>query len=111
MKCSELAALVESLQPESSIVNTARLCLLISNRGDDELELEQLRNPRALRAKWREVGLRLQAATDQHAAITEDIETLAKLDAATLDEEQIRTLFRAINLQRLMMSIYVGTAN
>ena len=53
--------------------DVARLCLLLSNYVDD---IEVLLEEERLCEAWREMGIRLQAATDQHAAMTEELERL-----------------------------------
>jgi hypothetical protein len=54
------------------------------------------------------MGLRLQAATDQHAAMTEELEMLAKSDPRLFTAEQIWVLIRAIKVQSQILQLYVG---
>lgn len=49
-------------------------CLLLSNMVDN---LDKLCDDEQLYEAWVRAGLRLQSVTDQHAAMTEDLETLA----------------------------------
>ncbi|MEM1304916.1 MAG: hypothetical protein AAGG46_08460, partial [Planctomycetota bacterium] len=77
MTCHELAERIEQLQPEASPQDVARLCLLLTNSQDD---LATLGDNRSLRDAWHQTGLRLQLATDQHAAMTGELEALAKSD-------------------------------
>jgi hypothetical protein len=105
MNCHELATRIETLQPASSPRDVARLCLLLSNTVDDIGELD---NPDALSAAWKETGLRLQAATDQHAAMTEELENLARSDPRKFSPDQIWVLIRAIKVQSQILQLYVG---
>ncbi len=105
MTCTELAQQVEKLQPGASPQEVARLCLLLSNSVDD---LAQLRDQRALRDAWKRAGLKLQVATDQHAAMTEELEALAASDPKTFSQEQIWILIRAIKVQSQVLQMYVG---
>jgi len=57
---------------------------------------------------WREAGLRLQLATDQHAAMTEELESLARSDPRRFAPEQIWVLIRAIKVQSQILQLYVG---
>jgi len=57
---------------------------------------------------WKEMGLRLQAATDQHAAMTEELESLARSDPRKFSPEQIWVLIRAIKVQSQILELYVG---
>ena len=77
MNCAELAERIKRLHPEAASRDVARLCLLLANTADDVSCYE---DNAALPAAWKEIGLRLQAATDQHAAMTEELESLARSD-------------------------------
>lgn len=105
MNCQELAARIESLQPEAAPRDVARLCLLLSSYADD---LSDLNCDRALAKAWREMGLRLQAATDQHAAMTEELELLSDSDPANFSTDEIQVLIRAIKVQNQVLQLYIG---
>ena len=85
----------------------ARLCLLLTNSVDD---LDALRDQRALHDAWKRTGLKLQVATDQHAAMTEELEKLAASDPQTFTQDQIWILIRAIKVQSQVLQMYVGHA-
>lgn len=104
MKCQELAGLIEKIQPEATPQDVARLCLLLSNNKD----LEDLHDEKKLRTAWSEMGLKLQAATDQHAAMTHELEELAQSDPEQFNKEQIWILIRAIKVQSQVLQMYVG---
>lgn len=107
MKCQELAEKIQRIEPTASSVDVARLCLLISNSVDSledisqEIELQQL---------WREMGLKVQAATDQHAAMTEELEDLARSDPSAFSKDQVWVLIRAIKVQSQILQLYIGDA-
>lgn len=105
MTCQELAARIEQLQPDASTQDVARLCLLLSNQASD---LGSLRDRAELRAAWKDVGLRLQLATDQHAAMTGELEELAQSDPKAFSQEQVWVLIRAIKVQSQILQLYVG---
>lgn len=105
MNCQELAQKIESMQPGAETKDVARLCLLLANATNN---VEVLRDERKLTATWREMGLRLQAATDQHAAMTEELESLARSDPRKFTPEQIWVLIRAIKVQSQILQLYVG---
>jgi hypothetical protein len=107
MNCHELAARIEKLQPQSTPRDVARLCLLLSNAVDD---LNNLSAERKLSDAWKEMGLRLQAATDQHAAMTQELEDLARSDPRQFSPDQIWVLIRAIKVQSQILQMYVGEA-
>ena len=105
MNCHELARNIESLQPNTPPQDVARLCLLLTNSVD---ELERLNDQSYLREVWQEIGLRLQAATDQHAAMTQELEELANSDPQQFNQDQIWVLVRAIKVQSQILQMYVG---
>jgi hypothetical protein len=107
MTCAELAQRIEQTQPNASPQDVARLCLLLSNSVD---ELECLRDQRVLGSAWKRAGLQLQVATDQHAAMTQELEELAASDPQNFNQDQIWILIRAIKVQSQVLQMYVGHA-
>jgi hypothetical protein len=105
MTCQQLAYRIENLQPDAGVRDVARLCLLLANTSDDVTKLD---DDRQLTAAWREASLRLQAATDQHAAMTEELELLARSDPREFTPEQIWVLIRAIKVQGQILQLYLG---
>jgi hypothetical protein len=106
MNCQQLAACIERLQPDAMPRDVARLCLLLTNYIED---LGSLENQEQLTEAWQQMGMRLQLATDQHAAMTEELEQLAESDPRAFDMEQIWVLIRAIKVQSQVLQLYVGT--
>jgi hypothetical protein len=107
MTCTELAEQIERLQPNATPQDVARLCLLLANTVE---QLEVLRDQRALQDAWKRTGLVLQVATDQHAAMTEELENLAASDPQRFTQDQIWVLIRAIKVQSQVLQMYVGHA-
>jgi hypothetical protein len=105
MYCHELATLIEQLEPQAQTRDVARLCLLLANQAES---LDDLRQEDKLAQVWQEMGLRLQLATDQHAAMTEELETLAGSDPQQFTPDQIWILLRAIKVQSQILALYVG---
>ncbi len=83
----------------------ARLCLLLTNTTEN---LDALQDDSRLADAWQEMGLRLQAATDQHAAMTEELEQLAQTDVKSFTAEQVWVLIRAIKVQSQILQLYLG---
>jgi hypothetical protein len=105
MNCQELAARIERLQPDSTPRDVARLCLLLANAVE---RLDTLRQDDRMADAWQDAGLRLQAAGDQHAAMTEELEQLAVMDPRQFTLEQVWVLIRAIKVQSHILQLYVG---
>ena len=105
ISCRQLAANIEAMQPEASPQDVARLCLLLSNSVE---QLDQLDQQDVLTEAWQDMGLRLQSVTDQHAAMTDELETLASSDPEEFSPDQIWVLIRAIKVQSQILQMYVG---
>ena len=105
MNCEQLAAEIQRLQPEADASDVARLCLLLTNSTDD---LQEFEDEASLKAAWQAVNLKLHAATDQHAAMTMELEQLAASDPQQFTPDQIWVLIRAIKVQSQILQLYVG---
>ena len=79
--------------------------MLLSN---NTAALEELTDRPKLKNAWQEVGLKLQAATDQHAAMTQELEDLSNSDPEKFSRDQIWILIRAIKVQSQVLQMYVG---
>lgn len=105
MTCRELASRIEQIQPDAPPRDVARLCLLLSNAVDC---LDDLDDEERLREVWLQTGLRLQSITDQHAAMTEELEAMARDNPTELTGGDVFRLFRAIKVQSRVLDLYVG---
>ena len=105
MRCRELAEKIQDRDPSADATEVARLCLLMSNLVDD---LNTLDDEEGISAAHRDASLRLHAATDQHLAMTEELEELASSDPKKFDREQIWVLLRAIKVQSQILQMYIG---
>jgi hypothetical protein len=105
MTCYELAEKIERLQPEASPCEVARLCLLLCNYIDD---IDELDDEQRLSQAWHDMLVRLEALTDQHAAMTADLEDLSRDSPSSLTIDQIMVLIRAIKVQSQVVQLYVG---
>jgi hypothetical protein len=105
MTCQELAKRIQGIQPTASTQDIARLCLLLANNFNG---IEELQDDEKLKEAWQQIGLKLQAATDQHAAMTQELEDLANSDPENFSRDQIWILIRAIKVQSQVLQMYVG---
>jgi hypothetical protein len=76
--------------------------------ANNSTNLDDLRDVRRLQGAWKETGLKLQAATDQHAAMTQELEDLASSDPEKYSQQQVWVLIRAIKVQSQVLQLYVG---
>ena len=105
MNCQQLATRVEQMQPGVVPRDVARLCLLLSNYAQD---VNRLEDEATFNEAWQHVSLRLQAASDQHAAVTEELERLASAPPHSYSPEQTWVLIRAIKVQSQVLGLYLG---
>ena len=105
MNCHELARRIESFQPDADMRDVARLCLLLANCTED---FDQFQDDDQLAEAWQEVNLRMQANADQHAAMTEELDNLARSDPKKFSSDQIWILIRAIKVQSQILQMYIG---
>jgi hypothetical protein len=105
MKCTDLATRIERVHPGADVRDVARLCLLLCNTTNN---LNDLGDDDFLASAWKEMDLRMQVATDQHAAMTEELECLARSDPQKFTPDQIWILIRAIKVQSQILQLYLG---
>lgn len=105
MKCSEIAAKLEKLEPACRPQEISRLCTSISNLVEDS---NMLYDEKLFAEIWNEVNLRLSAATDQHSAMVQELKILTKSAPKDFTADQIWILVRAIKVQSQMLRMYGG---
>ena len=106
MNCHDLALRISSAQPQLSQSDVARLCLLIFNQTEDLRELEDDAN---LVRIWRNASFRLESATDQHAAVTNELDQLCSDAPIQYAPDQIWMLLRAVKVQSQILDLYNDT--
>jgi len=105
MNVPELAKAIELRHPKCDSIDIARLSLVILNSLDDP---SVLADEDRLEQACRDAVMRHQFATDQHAAMAEELEALAASDPAKFDRDQIWILVRAIKVQSQVLQMYLG---
>jgi len=81
-----------------------RMAFLISLRVESLGSLDD----QALEFHCREVALQLQSATDQHAAVSEELDQLATTQPCEFSPDHVWTLVRAIKVQSRFLQMYLG---
>lgn len=105
MTCTQIAAKIEKFNPNATALDVARMCALICSAVSDHRQLE---DDTYFLQIWDEVNMRIQAATDQHEAVTEELEELATSDPHDFSPDQIWVLVRSIKVQNQLLRLYVG---
>lgn len=103
MKCHELAEQLAADRPDLSPVEIARLCLILLN---GESMPERMEDPPTRLKAWRNASFRFEAATDQHAAIVEELDNLLGDAPIQFSPDQLWTLLRAVKVQSQMLELY-----
>jgi len=104
MTCQEIARHLADLHPEMSQAQIAQLCLLVLRSNGPELLDDQASVAKAARA----ATFRLDAATDQHAAMTSELEAIFGEGPVRFSADQIWTLLRAVKVQSQLLELYAG---
>lgn len=92
---------VAQLNPELDDAQLFRACHLLSvHLPDGDVQDAQLIE------QWREISMRLQAASDQQAAVTEELESLATTDPKQFTPDQVWVLVKAIKVLSQLLSFY-----
>lgn len=105
MNCVNLVERIQGLQDNASPHDVLRMSMLLCNAVDD---IDDLQDHNQFEKIWSDVNLRLHAATDQHSAMTSELEELAKSDPQKFTPDQIWVLIRAIKVQSQVLRLYTG---
>lgn len=83
-----------------------RIAFLISLRVESLSELDDA----SLQSHFEEVTFDLQVATEQHAAVSEELDLLADTAPCEFSPDHVWTLVRAIKAQGRFLQMYLGRA-
>ena len=103
MTCHELAQRLSELQPELSSIDVARLALMILTQCEDPT---QLADDDTLLTAWRNATFRLEAASDQHAAVAEELDAMCSDGPVRFTPDQLWVLLRAVKVQSQILELY-----
>ncbi len=104
-----LCTLVQSIQkllPEASNEDVARMSLLLLLRDGSFAHGES----NSIEPTIRDIQYRIQATSDQHAAVAEELEQLASSDPREFTADHIWTLIRAIKVQSQILEMYLDSS-
>ena len=103
MTCHDLAKRLSELQPELSQADIARLALMIFTQCPDSNELI---DDRVLMSHWKNATFRLEAASDQHAAVAEELDSMCSDGPVQFSPDQLWVLLRAVKVQSQILELY-----
>jgi hypothetical protein len=105
MDFAKLTNAVLSFEPEAQPIDVARMSLLLLGGVDSP---DQLMEQSSLEKQMANLKLRLKATADQHAAMSEEIQSLACSDPRKFASDQVWVLVRAIKVQSQLLQLYTG---
>lgn len=103
MTCHEIAQRLSALNPELSQVDIARLSLMILAQSEDP---ESLREDFVLIEAWRSATFRLESASDQHAAVANELDAMCESGPIQFTPDQLWILLRAVKVQSQILELY-----
>jgi len=103
MTCHDLAQRLAELRPDLTPVEIARLCLVLLAGSPHP---ERLDDDRQLMSAWQNASFRLEAATDQHAAVVAELEALLGDGPIEFTPDQLWTLLRAVKVQSQLLELF-----
>ncbi len=104
MRLCELVAEIERFQPEAEPSTVARMAMLLALSN---VNLDELRRRDEFERQYHEIENRIRASMDQHAAVAEELDTLASSDPCEFSPDHLWTLIRAIKVQSQILSLYL----
>jgi hypothetical protein len=98
----ELLQRIIELDPQLSLEDVFRVGYLLTMHADSD----RLNRADYIKEVWLELSLRLQAAADQQAAVSEELESLASADPQKFKPEQVWLLVKAIKVLSQTLEFY-----
>ncbi len=99
---TNLLQLIIDLDPQLSIEDIFRVGSLLTMHADPA----RLNQANYVKDVWLELSLRLQAAADQQAAVSEELENLASTDPQKFKPDQVWLLIKAIKVLSQTLEFY-----
>ncbi|MDA8742992.1 hypothetical protein N9N28_00035 [Rubripirellula amarantea] len=103
MTCHQLAEQLEALDPGLAPVDVARLSLMILSQYGDT---EQFHDQAKLVSAWRNASFRINAASDQHAAVADELDHMCSAGPLEFSPDQLWVLLRAVKVQSQILELY-----
>ncbi len=108
MDANRLVEVVTHYMPSASPAEVLCMSMLICHHVEsiDSLEMGD-----DLESLVRDLNLQLSLHEDQHAAIAEDLDSLASTEPTQFNVQHLWTLIRAIKVQSQLLNFYIGPAS
>ncbi|MEM9644491.1 MAG: hypothetical protein AAF989_05820 [Planctomycetota bacterium] len=103
MNCQQLACRLAERSPEMSQCDIARLCVLILSTCEAAADLD---DDNCLDNAWKNASFRLDAASDQHAAVADELSQFCEDGPVQFTPDQLWALLRAVKVQSQLLELY-----
>lgn len=105
MDAQQLVERLARLRQDDEPTELLRMALLLSLQFPG---LEHSCDDEELVAQCHEIAMQLSANSDQHAAVAEELDSLASTDTCDFSPDHLWTLVRAIKVQNQILHMYLG---
>lgn len=105
MDALQLVSSIAQAKPEYSVTNQLRYALLLAVQNE---KLSDLSDSGELTRQCDQVSMQLNATTDQHAAVSDELESLAATTPCEFTPDHVWSLVRAIKVQSQILNMYLG---
>jgi hypothetical protein len=105
MQLTQFIDRVSTLCGFDDSIEVLRLAYLMANRVDS---LDQLDDDNQLQECYRRVVMQLQVATDQHLAVSKQLDRLADSEPTEFTPDHVWALVRAIKTQSAILQMFQG---
>lgn len=103
MTCYEIASRLSKLNPDLTQTDIARLTLMILVQTVD---IDCLQDDEALVHAWQSATFRLESASDQHAAVANELDAMCGEGPIEFGSDQVWVLLRAVKIQSQILELY-----
>ena len=105
MNCQDLATRISQMDPTMQPVDVARLCLLMLIQDPPASTFDDID---AFEKFWKQTVFRLEAAADQHGAVSRELVAFGEDAPVDFNPDQLWLLLRAVKVQGQVLEMYAG---
>ncbi|MEM7474478.1 MAG: hypothetical protein AAF483_05740 [Planctomycetota bacterium] len=105
MNARDLVDAIAKIRPEYTAADHLRIALLLSLQNED---LQKFSDHTQLERQLLEVTIQLSATSDQHAAVSTELDSLATTSPCEFTQKHLWTLVKALKVQSQILNLYLG---
>lgn len=108
MQITSLLQQVMDRMPTATPAETFRMAMLLCHSMNEVHLSGAIEQPPQIDQRMRDISLKLAVHEDQHAALADDLDSLASTEPSQFNVQHLWTLVRAIKVQSQLLSLYLG---